>query len=248
MNREFPQAGEVVEPATTYHSSKMGSEFASACYRRACSLRDAVIGLGVLLILWYVGTKAIELDPQLESFADFGPISTFRAIGSLWNSGVLVDAFSVSSYRLFSGLGIAIGIGIPVGIVLGASRHFREVMNSPFQLLRMVSPIAWEPIAVMVFATWNDTIIFLIAMAAVWPVMFATSAGLDKVDPAWFKVARNLGAKPRHMLTQIILPAIAFDVFTGIRLALGVAWIVLVPAEMFGVSSGLGYTIKDARA
>jgi NitT/TauT family transport system permease protein len=84
-------------------------------------------------------------------------------------------------------------------------------------------------------------------MASVWPVVFATAAGLAKVDPAWFKVARNLGAKPWHTLTQIILPAIAFDILTGIRAALGVAWIVLVPAEFLGVTSGLGYSIEDAR-
>ena len=97
------------------------------------------------------------------------------------------------------------------------------------------------------FAGWNQSIIFLIAVAAVWPVAFATAAGLAKVDPAWFKVARNLGASPWHVLTQIIVPAIAFDVLTGVRLALGVAWIVLVPAEFFGVTSGLGYAIEDAR-
>jgi NitT/TauT family transport system permease protein len=67
------------------------------------------------------------------------------------------------------------------------------------------------------------------------------------VDPAWFMVARNLGAKPMHMLTRIIMPAITFDILSGIRLALGVAWIVLVPAEYLGVTSGLGYAIEDAR-
>jgi NitT/TauT family transport system permease protein len=77
--------------------------------------------------------------------------------------------------------------------------------------------------------------------------MFSTAAGLSKVDPAWFKVARNLGAKPWQMVTEIIVPAIAFDVLTGIRLAVGVAWIVLVPAEFLGVTSGFGYTIEDAR-
>ena len=78
-------------------------------------------------------------------------------------------------------------------------------------------------------------------------MIYATAAGLAKVDPAWFKVARNLGAKPWHMLLQIIIPAIAFDIMTGVRLAVGVAWVVIVPAEMLGVSSGLGYSIKDAR-
>ena len=111
----------------------------------------------------------------------------------------------------------------------------------------MVSPLSWEPIAVIAFPTWNAAIIFLIAMAAVWPVAFATAAGLSKLDPAWFKVSKNLGAKPWHMLRHIILPAIAFDVLTGIRLAVGVAWIVIVPAEFLGVTSGLGYSIQDAR-
>jgi NitT/TauT family transport system permease protein len=96
----------------------------------------------------------------------------------------------------------------------------------------------------IVFVTWDQAIISLIAIASVWPVAFATAAGFAKVDPAWFKVARNLGAKPWHMLTKIIMPAIIFDVLTGIRLALGVAWIVLVPAEFLGVDSGLGYTIQ----
>jgi NitT/TauT family transport system permease protein len=111
----------------------------------------------------------------------------------------------------------------------------------------MISPLSWTPLAVFVFATWNGSIIFLIAVASVWPVMYSTAAGLAKVDPAWFRVARNLGARPLHMLTRIIMPAITFDVLSGIRLALGVAWIVLVPAEYLGVTSGLGYAIQDAR-
>ncbi|MEK9943047.1 MAG: ABC transporter permease subunit [Gammaproteobacteria bacterium] len=99
----------------------------------------------------------------------------------------------------------------------------------------------------MAMPTWDQAIIFLISMAAVWPVAFATSAGLAKLDPAWFKVARNLGAHWWHILRHIILPAIAFDVLTGIRLAVGVAWIIIVPAEFLGITSGLGYTIQDSR-
>jgi NitT/TauT family transport system permease protein len=130
---------------------------------------------------------------------------------------------------------------------LGRSKVFREVSNSPFQLLRMVSPLSWEPIAVIVFLSWDQAIIFLLSIASIWPVAFATAAGLAKVDPAWFKVAKNLGANPWHVLRHIIMPAITFDILTGIRSALGVAWIVLVPAEFLGVTSGLGYSIADAR-
>lgn len=206
-----------------------------------------IAGLVILWILWWIGGYLLYINPDTTNFADFGPIPTFKAFPLLWNDGTIPSAVMASSYRLFSALGIAIVLGVPIGILLGRSRVFREVSNSPFQLLRMISPLSWEPIAVIVFFSWNQAIIFLLAIASIWPVAFATAAGLAKVDPAWFKVARNLGASPWHTLTQIILPAIAFDILTGVRAALGVAWIVLVPAEFLGVTSGLGYSIADAR-
>jgi NitT/TauT family transport system permease protein len=211
------------------------------------SLFNAVVGLAILLGFWWLGGYLIFINPDTTHFAGFGPLTTFQAYPVLWGHGTIQAAIVASSYRLGMGLLIAIACGVPIGILLGRSKTFRELSNSPFQLLRMISPLSWEPIAVIVFITWNQAIIFLLAIAAVWPVVFATAAGLAKVDPAWFKVARNLGANPWHMLTQIILPAIAFDILTGIRLALGVAWIVLVPAEFLGVTSGLGYSIADAR-
>jgi NitT/TauT family transport system permease protein len=204
-------------------------------------------GLAILFALWWIGGYFIAINPSTTHFAAFGPIPTFQAFPELWSSGTIQKAVMASGYRLGGGLGIAIILGVPIGILMGRSKRFREMSNSPFQLLRMISPLAWMPLAVIVFATWNQSIIFLIAIASVWPVAFSTAAGLAKVDPAWFKVARNLGARPSQLLTRIIMPAISFDIFTGIRLALGVAWIVLVPAEYLGVTSGLGYSIEDAR-
>ncbi len=204
-------------------------------------------GLAILLALWWIGVFLITLNPAMEYFASFGPAPAFRSVAKLWHEGAIQSAIWSSGYRLGAGLLIAIAIGVPIGILLGRSRTFNEVGNTPLQLMRMISPLSWEPIAVIVFAGWDMAIIFLIAIGAIWSVTFSTAAGLAKVDPAWFKVARNLGASRWHILTQIIVPAIMFDVLTGIRLALGVAWIVLVPAEFFGVTSGLGYTIEDAR-
>ena len=211
------------------------------------SLFNWVAGLAILFALWWFGGYLIYINPNTTNFADFGPIPTLQAFPHLWELGKIQAAVQTSGYRLGIGLLIAIIVGVPIGILLGRSRVFRELSNSPFQLIRMISPLSWEPIAVIVFTTWNGAIVFLIAIAAVWPIVFATAAGLAKVDPAWFKVARNLGAKPWHMVTQIILPAIMFDILTGVRLALGVGWIVLVPAEFLGVTSGLGYSIADAR-
>ncbi len=211
------------------------------------SLFNWFAGLGILFALWWLGGYLIEINPDTTNFKDFGPIPTFQAIPDLLAEGKIQSAVMSSGYRLGIGLLIAIICGVPTGILLGRSQVFRELSNSPFQLIRMISPLSWEPIAVIVFATWNGAIVFLISIAAVWPIVFATAAGLSKVDPAWFKVAKNLGAKPWHMVTQIIIPAIMFDILTGVRLSLGVAWIVLVPAEFLGVTSGLGYSIADAR-
>lgn len=204
-------------------------------------------GLAILFTLWWIGGYLLYINPDTTNFADFGPIPTLKAFPVLWSDGTIPNAIQSSGYRLGIALLIAISAGIPIGILLGRSRRFRELSNSPFQLLRMISPLSWEPIAVIVFLSWDQAIIFLLSIASVWPVAFATAAGLAKVDPAWFKVAKNLGATRWHTLTQIILPAISFDIVTGIRAALGVAWIVLVPAEFLGVTSGLGYSIADAR-
>ncbi|MBT2968978.1 MAG: nitrate ABC transporter permease [gamma proteobacterium symbiont of Ctena orbiculata] len=236
-------------PAGLNNLSNMLGDKASQRFLKSSwrGVSNFVAGLAILFVIWWFGIYLISSNPSTEHFGDFGPIPAFKAIPVLWEEGTIQSAITSSGYRLGSGLLIAICIGVPIGILMGRSRRFRELSNSPFQLLRMISPLSWEPIAVIVFATWNQAIVFLIAIASVWPVAFATAAGLAKVDPAWFKVARNLGAKPWHLVTQIIVPAITFDVLTGIRLALGVAWIVLVPAEFLGVSSGLGYSIQDAR-
>ncbi len=205
------------------------------------------VGVSCLLAVWWLGGWLIASNPDTASFADFAPGPTLSRLIDMVVQGEIVVMVLPSLYRIGVGLLWACGLGLPLGIIIGGSRLMRSTTNIPFQFLRMISPLAWMPIAVLAFDTWDAAIIFLIAIAAVWPVTFATANGLRKVDPAWFRVARNLGAKAWHMLFIIVLPAIAQDVLTGIRLALGVAWIVLVPAEYLGVTSGLGYSINDAR-
>ncbi len=205
------------------------------------------IGISVLLALWWFGGYLIASNPDTESFADFAPAPAFAALADLIRSGGLWDTVLPSLYRIGMGLLWAVLIGVPVGVAIGTVGSLREITHVPFQFLRMISPLAWMPIAVLAFASWDNAIIFLITIAAVWPILFSTAHGVRRVDPLWFKVARNLGADSFQMLRRIIMPAIAQDIFAGIRLAVGVAWIVLVPAEYLGVTSGLGYAINDAR-
>jgi NitT/TauT family transport system permease protein len=214
---------------------------------RLRALLYPVIGTAAVVALWALGGWLIASNPATANFAGLAPGPTFARLLSMLGSGEVLKSIGPSLYRVGKGLLLACAFGVPVGVAIGRSDALRAATHIPFQFLRMISPLAWMPIAVLAFATWDGAIVFLIAAAAVWPVTFATANGLRKVDPAWFKVARNLGAGPWHMLSVIILPAIAQDVLTGIRLALGVAWIVLVPAEYLGVTSGLGYAINDAR-
>jgi NitT/TauT family transport system permease protein len=206
-----------------------------------------LIGVGSLLAVWAFAGVLLSHNPAAAAFAGFAPAPALTRLFAMLRDGSVLRAVGPSAFRVAAGLGFAILIGAPVGVLVGQHRFFREASYVPFQFLRMVSPLAWMPVAILLFASWEGAIIFLIAAAAVWPIIFAVASGLRKLDPDWFKVARNLGASPRHVLTSVIIPAIAQDFLTGVRLAVGVAWIVLVPAEYLGVTSGLGYAINDAR-
>jgi NitT/TauT family transport system permease protein len=206
-----------------------------------------VIGIAVMLALWWLGGWAIASNPDTESFADFAPAPAFSRLLELTLNGYVWEASAPSLARIGLGLLWAVIIGVPIGVAVGLYASVREISHVPFQFLRMISPLAWMPIAVLAFSSWDGAIVFLIAVAAIWPVLFSTAQGVRRIDPLWFKVAKNLGADGLQMLRRIILPAIGQDIFAGVRLAVGVAWIVLVPAEYLGVTSGLGYAINDAR-
>lgn len=206
-----------------------------------------LLGIALLLLLWWFGGVLIENNPDLIAFSGFAPAPTFEALAGLINGGTLWQTIQSSLYRILSGLALGIVIGVPVGVLIGYIKVARKIANMPFQFLRMISPLAWMPIAVLSFDTWDGAIVFLILMASVWPIIFSTAHGVNRLDPMWFKVSKNLGASNWQLLRTLILPAILTDVLSGIRLAVGVAWIVLVPAEYLGVTSGLGYAINDAR-
>ena len=233
--------------ADAFMEGEVSAQRRAGQWKALRSLGFAGLGMALLLVAWWIGGLLVENDPALMAFADFAPEPALARLAEMIASGEAWAMMVPSLGRVMQGLALAVAIGVPVGIAIGRLPVMREITNIPFQFLRMISPLSWMPIAVMAFATWDGAIVFLITIAAVWPVLFSTAAGLKRVDPAWFRVARNLGARPWHMLFTIILPAISQDILTGIRLALGVAWIVLVPAEYLGVTSGLGYAINDAR-
>lgn len=206
-----------------------------------------ILGVSVFLFLWYLGGQSIVNNPDTENFADFAPTPTLGALIEIVQNGELLKNTLPSLKRIGWGISLAFIIGIPVGVAVGRFQALSDTTHLPFQFLRMISPLAWMPIAILVFATWDSAIVFLITMASIWPLILSTAAGVKKIEPNWFVVARNLGAHELQMMFKVVLPAVLYDIFSGLRLAIGVAWIIIVPAEFLGVSSGLGYAINDAR-
>lgn len=200
--------------------------------------------LGAVLF-WYWGAEINSADNPILS--NMGPVDTFNAIVRLWQDGVLVDSVSISLQRLLIGLAISTFLGVAIGLIFGLKKQVEYSFAVVVQFLRMTSPLAWAPVAVMLLGIGSPPVVFLIAIAAVWPIALSTAAGVRSVDAGWQQVARSLGATNREVILSVIFPAIRGHILTGLRLALGVAWIVLVPAEMLGVDSGLGFAILNAR-
>jgi NitT/TauT family transport system permease protein len=209
--------------------------------------RNGLLALitGGFVFAWWLVTTVFGGSSRL--LHDFAPQRAIPAIASLAAQGVLLHDVLASLWRLAAGLLIAAVVGLPVGVVTGLSPTLRYATRPVFQLLRMISPLSWAPVAVALFGIGHRPVFFLVAAAAAWPILLNTAQGVRAVDPGHLLVARSLGATWIETLRTVILPSIRGSVLTGIRLALGIAWVVLVPGEMLGVDSGLGYEILNAR-
>ncbi|MEI9939037.1 MAG: ABC transporter permease [Pseudomonadota bacterium] len=201
-------------------------------------------GILLLGVLWWGAALGAEVGGMGERFA---PLAVLAVAFDLLRHAPLWPHVAISLERVAIGLVAALLVGVPLGIAIGSSRRFDQLTSPSIQFLRMISPISWMPLAVMVFGVGDRPIWFLLAFAATWPILLATAAGVRALDPRWLELARSLSATRRELLVQVIAPGILASVLTGIRLAIGISWIVLVPAEMLGVNAGLGYYILDAR-
>lgn len=203
-------------------------------------------GLLMLLVVWWVLTVPFTAPNSLV--AHFAPVpslqSLFALLGGADNMWLHIG---VSLKRVAVALILALAVGVPLGLVLGRSRTLNATLSPAFQFLRMVSPLSWMPIAVIAFGIGDRPIYFLLAFAAVWPIMLSTMAGVRAINPRWQALGKSLAASATETFWQITVPAITGHVLTGVRLAIGVLWIVLVPCEMLGVTAGLGYFILDTR-
>lgn len=208
-----------------------------------CALGPA--GLAALLALWWLGTDV--LAPAGGMARRFAPGATFASLWALLTGSDLPLHVLVSLRRVAVGLGLALAIGVPLGLAIGSYRRLEAALSPAMQFLRMISPLSWMPIAVMVFGVGDDPVYFLLAFAAVWPIVLNTAAGVQQLDARWLLLAQSVAATRWETLRHVILPGVLGHILTGVRLAIGILWIVLVPCEMLGVSAGMGYFILDTR-
>ena len=202
-------------------------------------------GLLSLLLAWWLGVEWLGSEQGLA--ARFSPQATFVSLYELLGSAQLYENVGVSLKRIVVSLVMALLIGVPLGLLIGGSRNLEAATTPAFQFLRMISPLSWMPVVVMLMGVGDQPIYFLLIFAAVWPILLNTIAGVRQLDPRWLQLSRSLSATRWETLRRVILPGVLGHVLTGVRLSIGILWIVLVPCEMLGVSAGLGYFILDTR-
>ncbi len=206
-----------------------------------------IIGLALFAGVWLLASSIIFTRPQFSQFKGFLPGPTLSALANAFQDTHFWLSVFASLRRILVGIFIASVLGFPTGILIGFYPKLRGLSYSPLQFVRMISPLSWMPIALLLFVSFESSVYFLIVMATICPIILNTTIGVLSINPQWIKMAKNQGATDFQLIRTIVIPSSVPVMFTSLRMALGVAWIVLVPAEFLGISNGLGYLINDAR-
>jgi NitT/TauT family transport system permease protein len=175
------------------------------------------------------------------------PWQIVRGLSELMGKGLLLGYVVDSLARVSAGYLAAVVLGVPSGLLLGWYRPAAECFNPVIQIVRPISPLAWTPIAIVWFGVGSLTPVFLIFLASFFPIVVATMNGVRRAPPVFRNAGQNFGLTPAALLRRVILPAALPQILIGLRIALGIAWLVVVAAEMIAVDSGLGYLIIDSR-
>jgi NitT/TauT family transport system permease protein len=165
----------------------------------------------------------------------------------LARDGVLWADIGASLMRVGLGFSLAVSIAVPLGLWMGWVKGAFSTFNPIFQILRPISPIAWIPIAILWFGVGDASPIFLIFMSSVFPMVVQTTAGVHTIERRYLRAAENFGVSRYTLFSRVIIPAVLPQIIVGMRIGLGVAWLVVVAAEMIALRSGLGYLIIDSR-
>jgi len=197
--------------------------------------------LAAVVALWWI------VVAQSGSLIFPTPLQVARGVLELIENGTLWEHIGASLARVATGFLIALVVAVPLGLWMGRVDAAYRTLNPVFQILRPISPIAWIPIAILWFGVGDMSPVFLIFLAAVFPMILQTSAGVHAIESRYLRAAENFGVSRARLFRQVIVPAVLPEILTGMRIGLGVAWLVVVAAEMIVRRSGLGFLIMDAR-
>jgi len=213
-----------------------------------------------LLLLWEGISRAGWVTPLIlpspvqvavRWWAYLTPAEAYDAAAGSWLawalSGELPHDALTSLWRIAVGFGVGAGLALPLGLFMGARPLVHDLFNPLLQILRPIPPIAYIPLAILWFGLGNPPAYFLIALGAFFPVLMNTIAGVRAVDAIYLRAARNLGAGDWVLFRRVMIPAAMPYILTGVRVGIGVAFIVVIVAEMIAVNAGLGYRILEAR-
>lgn len=165
----------------------------------------------------------------------------------LVRDGTLWIHIGASLFRVATGFLLAAAVALPLGLWMGWVRDAFITLNPLFQILRPISPIAWIPIAILWFGVGNASPIFLIFISSVFPMIVQTIVGVHTIEGRYLRAAENFGVSRYTLFRQVVIPAVLPQILVGMRIGLGVAWLVVVAAEMIALRTGLGFLIMDSR-
>ena len=212
----------------------------------ALAVLPPLLGLGILLLLWEILSVSNTSFPSpkvtfieaVKMFSDpfYSNGPNDQGIG--WN-------ILASLKRVGVGFGLAALVGIPLGFLIGRFKFLAGMFNPIISLLKPVSPLAWLPIGLLVFKAADPAAIWSIFICSIWPMIINTAAGVQRVPQDYMNVARVLQLSEWKIFTRILLPSVLPYMLTGVRLAIGTAWLVIVAAEMLTGGVGIGFWVWD---
>jgi NitT/TauT family transport system permease protein len=209
-----------------------------------------IVGPLIVLVVWHLASTRGWVDPRFVP----SPMAVLRALGE-WMfgpagagpySGTWFMHAGNSAYRVLVGFLLAAGAGVVIGCLIGWFRLVSDLVDPVIQILRPIPITAWVPFAVIFFGIRDGSAFFLIALGAFFPIVVNTAAGVGSTPKLLVRAARMLGIRPYMLLPRVVLPAAMPFIFTGLRLGIGLAWVLVIVAEMMAVKSGLGFAMWDA--
>ncbi|MSQ37586.1 MAG: ABC transporter permease [Chloroflexi bacterium] len=204
-----------------------------------------------ILLLWQLAgdlglVKRALLPGPLQVLATLWDLATGASGESGRYSGTLGRHLTASVTRVLAGFTIATVLGVALGTAIGLSRTVERAVDPTLQVLRNIPITAFLPLSILFFGISDQPAVFLIALGALFPTLVNTSFGVKEVGSRFVRAGRMLGVSGASLVTRIILPAAQPAIWTGLRLSLGVAWVLVVVSELIAVKSGLGYLLIDA--